>query len=550
MDLERIARQLKPLKPKQVHPWQTVRQFADPQLKALLDRELVLLSRRTLGDVNNKILLSLPPQHVIRGQIKLGTVHYEKAHWQAGISKEELTRHVTIVGTSGTGKTNTLFYILLQLMEKGVPFVLFDWKQTGRHLIPLAKKPLKVYTPGRSLSPFPFNPFIPPPSMEPEVYVNQVIRAIEEAFAPGSGIALTLQKGILACYKEGITAPTVDDVLAKIEEMRTIGRATAWKTSAVKDLESIKYADLTATNPASQEELVQLLLNSSTVIELDGLPHRAEHFLISLLCLWLYHMRKASQEREKLKLVIVLEEAHNILSRSSRSRELIVEKILKEAREFGIGFIIVDLNPSKLPVSVLGNCYTTIAMNLKASEDVNKAAGICRLDEHEKHSLHSLPRGYGVVKLQGRWREPFLVQVPLMQVPKGAVTDSLLKAFVRGSVTLSGLKQAVAGKFGQNRQFPLTDKGLERDALRMIEDILAHPTSGVGERYQRLGWGMNKGHRIVSELRDSGILETQQVTVGRTRKRLVRVSVDAKQKLGLTQDGVRQESLCASGKRA
>ena len=44
---------------------------------------------------------------------------------------------------------------LKQLVDNKVHFLFLDWKRTVRHLIPLLGKKINIYTPGRSISPFP-----------------------------------------------------------------------------------------------------------------------------------------------------------------------------------------------------------------------------------------------------------------------------------------------------------------------------------------------------------------------------------------------------------
>ena len=153
MDIETIARKLEPLRPKEVQHWLNIRDTADADLKALIDKQIVVTAQQVLGNYRRKILLSLPPAKMAKGAIHLGTVLYEKEKWPVGISKAELLQNLAIFGRSGAGKTNVAFHILQQLTEKNIPFLFLDWKRTGRHLLPMLRGKPRVYTPGRSLSP-------------------------------------------------------------------------------------------------------------------------------------------------------------------------------------------------------------------------------------------------------------------------------------------------------------------------------------------------------------------------------------------------------------
>ena len=134
-----------------------------------------------LGDFRKRPLLSLPPRTKSKGSIHLGRILYEGEKWEFGISQAELLRNMAILGMSGSGKTNLAFHILEHLVKKRVPFLFFDWKRTARHLIPNLRSPVRIFTPGRELSPFPFNPFIVPPGLEPRISVNHAVDVMADA---------------------------------------------------------------------------------------------------------------------------------------------------------------------------------------------------------------------------------------------------------------------------------------------------------------------------------------------------------------------------------
>lgn len=80
--------------------------------------------------------------------------------------------------------------------------------------------------------------------------------------------------------------------------------------------------------------------------------------------------------------------------------------LLRQCRELGIAFIIVDQHPHLISSARLGNTFTTFCLNLKDPSDINRAAGLCLLDENERRYLTLLPVGQGIIKLQDRWRCP------------------------------------------------------------------------------------------------------------------------------------------------
>ena len=79
----------------------------------------------------------------------------------------------------------------------------------------------------------------------------------------------------------------------------------------------------------------------------------------------------------------------------------------------------------------------------------------------------------------------------------------------------------------------LEGRPLDDEAFLFLEDVLAHQDDGVRSRYQGLGFSGDKGNRIKNQLVRNGILEEQEVRVGRTYKVLLRITPQARQRLGL-----------------
>ena len=69
MDIEKIAQKLEPLMPDRVARWFKVREMADPEIRTLMDKQIIATAHRKLGDFRKKILLSLPPESKVRGAI-------------------------------------------------------------------------------------------------------------------------------------------------------------------------------------------------------------------------------------------------------------------------------------------------------------------------------------------------------------------------------------------------------------------------------------------------------------------------------------------------
>lgn len=537
MDILKLARKLEPLMPNEVNHWLNSYELVDTHVKDLIEKEIIYNAQKHLGNYRDKLLLSLPPKRKARGLFKLGTIVYEQDKWPFGISKQELLQNLAIFGRSGSGKTNVAFHLLQQLVERKVPFLFLDWKRTARHLLPSLPRNVKTYTPGRSLSPFFFNPLIPPPGLEISVYLNQLVDVLAEAYTLGDGARSVLQKALTQLYikhHHGGDWPTIEELIQFVKAQPATGRATGWTLSAMRALESLSISVLSASNSTNQRELVASFFEGNTIIELDALNQGAKKFLIPMLCLWLYYVRLAAEEREQLRLVLFVEEAHHVLYRQEhRTKESVMNMLLRQCRELGIGMVIIDQHPHLISTAALGNTYTSICMNQKDPSDINKAAALSLIEADEKKYFSMLPVGQAVVKLQDRWLRPVLIKFPLVPVRKGFVTDERLSRVLTRSLTVSDLKRAVGSEFQRDRHFRLKDIVLKDNALSFLEDVMLHENDGVDVRYKRLVFSADRGNRIKRWLVNQAVLEEQQVKIGRTHRILLRVTYEARRQLGL-----------------
>ncbi|MFA6186363.1 MAG: DUF87 domain-containing protein [Phycisphaerae bacterium] len=537
MDIEKIAAKLRPLMPDKISQWMRARELADPELKSLIEKQIISTAYKAFGDFHNKILLSLPPESKSNCPINLGTIIYDKEKWPLGLAYGEMIQNTAILGRSGAGKTNVTFHILSQLIERKIPFVFMDWKRTVRHLIPNFNNKLNIYTPGRALSKFPFNPFVVPPGIEPNVYINQLVDVMSQAFTLGDGSRSILRKAIATIYENGNLSPTITDIITELGKVSDSGRIGGWKVTAMRALESLEFSDISSNDQISQQQLAQKMLGENTVIELDALGQESKKFLIPLLCLWLYYVRLESPEREKLKLVVFIEEAHHVLhKREQTANETVLEMLFRQCRELGIGIVVIDQHPHLLSSAALGNTYTTIILNQKDPLDINKAAAICLMDADEKMHLSRLPVGQGIVKMQDRWTSPIHIQFPLVKVDKGSVTDQMLarySAINQAKSTGSGRKTFVEPYFDRIPRIPQLDIALNDDAFRLFMDILTFPADGVKVRYKRLHMSTGSGNRLKEFLVNQGWLESQTVDVGQTRKTCLRLTKQAAKALNL-----------------
>ena len=161
---------------------------SDADGKADIEQILELLAVKHLGADYNIDRSPFPPpakQFAESGDIRVGAVSYaDNQMYPFYLKSPRLKEHILIAGRSGSGKTNLTFVLMEGIMARGIKVLALDWKRGYRDLMELHPK-LRVYTIGRNIAPFRFNPLIPPPGCEPHIWIKLVVDVIAGAYFGG-----------------------------------------------------------------------------------------------------------------------------------------------------------------------------------------------------------------------------------------------------------------------------------------------------------------------------------------------------------------------------
>ena len=530
----------------------------DTEGKKQIERYLELLAAKHLPQTLEQVQPELlpPPREQADGEYAVGNVIYAgKDLYPFGLREDEWIQHMAILGRSGAGKTNMGFIVLKELKKHGKPFMLFDWKRNYRDLLSLAEfQDVEVYTIGRNIAPFTFNPLIPPDGTDPKTWLKKLNEVIAHAYCLGNGVLYLLQQAVDAVYQEaGVYDgtvekwPTFKDVLAKARNMDTRGRESGWLSSTLRALSTLCFGDMDKLVNTSNNKSIEHILNKSVILELDALTQSDKVFFVQASLLYLHHKRMAEERRENFKHAILIEESHHILSDERRSLvggQSVMEIIFREIREFGESLILLDQHPSKISLPALGNTYTTICMNLKHKTDIN-AVGQCLLLDKERDILGTLPVGQAVVKLQGRIPRAFQIGIPEFVIEKGRITDSHIKEHMRARTPVlsqENLRAAcctIESTIEAAGQPKVLGQSIDPAVLAFLQDVQQNPESGIANRYKRLGISVRQGQKLKLK-----VLKKQLVTEHTEISSTGRLKV-----IELTQEGKKMLSRQGAEKR-
>jgi len=559
VNVDEVFRKLKPVMgDKLAVLWQEYI-LADPDTRQLIERTLrIMLARRYKEAFDSEqVLLEPPPEELAKGEYPLGLIHYgADKFYPFGLREAEFIQHIGIFGRSGSGKTNVAYLILLSFIRADKPFLVFDWKRNYRDLLSVPEcKDLNIFTVGRDVCGFRFNPLIPPPGTPATVWLKKLIEIMCHAYFLGEGVAVLLLRAIDALYRESgmyegkvERYPTIADIRDWLVAYKAKGREAGWMESTMRAVETLCFGEVGNVLNDEGSFDMQRLLDKRVILELDALTNSDKTFLIESLLLWIHHFRMGQSDRERFKHAVFIEEAHHILLRKKQEvtgEETVTDVLLREIRELGESIIVLDQHPSLISKPALGNTYATIAMNLKHRGDIAMIKDCLLMDSEQAGYLGKLEIGWAVAKLQGRWFKPFLVKFPLVTLDKGSVTDDTIRRHMdsiengrrrlrrarEGFSEVISQKEGFSGRSspsrGSFRAIPGSAKREEKGKKCAIilttkesdflKDVLQHTTSPITERYRRLGLSPRVGNSLHKSLLDNNLISSESISSGKGR---------------------------------
>jgi DNA helicase HerA-like ATPase/DNA-binding MarR family transcriptional regulator len=482
-------------------------------------------------DLKDSVLIEPPAKELVSfGDIEFGMVLYGKKRlYPLMLEKGNLLTHIGVFGSSGYGKTNLIHWLVLNLAKKEIPVLIFDFsKRNYRDLlaIPEIKDKIKVYTVGRNISPFRFNPLKPPEGVQLSQWAKEFAEIFDHAYWMLGGGRHIILKALDAVYESlKPEMPRIEDLkywLEKYRSNQSSSREKNWIATAERPLESLCFRETGEVFDCDEGILPSKFLEKGaiTILELDSLSTNDKTFFIEIILQWLRDVALVSDSREKLKGVIVLEEAHHVLNREQSKRigmETVIDLIFREVRELGIGMVYVDQHPSLVSYPALGNTSTHIYMNLgldtKHSSDIMDASNMLGLDyEEEGDYLRRLPVGHSFILMRRlSFPRPFLVEFPLVELNKGSVTDEMVKEFMHQKLS-EDIKKLKEMKIVETKE-PIKEKietrieELDEKDWKIIEIIGNSDASSTSEIYSLIGISGNSFKKRAERLIESGLIK-------------------------------------------
>lgn len=358
------------------------------------------------------------------------------------LSKDSLASHTFVTGSTGAGKTNTVCRILDQALDQQVNFLVIEPAKGEYKDVYGGREDVNVFGTNPEFTPLlRINPFSFPSGIHVLEHLDRLVEIFNVCWPMYAAMPAVLKDAVARSYEDcgwDLAAsdnpygadlfPCFADVARNVREILDSSEYDAenkgaYKGSLLTRLNSLTNG-LNGMMLSSNEVGASVLFDANTVIDLSRIGSaETKSLLMGLLVLKLQEHRMAEKKgmNQPLRHLTVLEEAHNLLKRSSSSQGSesgdlagksveIISNAIAEMRTYGEGFIIADQAPGLLDMAAIRNTNTKIIHRLPDLSDRELAGRAANLNDQQIVELARLPKGVAAI-YQNDWVEPVLCKI-------------------------------------------------------------------------------------------------------------------------------------------
>lgn len=359
-----------------------------------------------------------------------------------------LAMHTFVTGSTGSGKSNTVYEILNQLHNiYGIPFLVVEPAKGEYKNMFGQLAGISVYgTNPKKNTLLKINPFSFPNDVHVLEHLDRLVELFNVCWPMYAAMPAVLKSAVEKSYEDcgwnlveskniygDDLYPNFSDVSRNVKsiidssEYDTDNKG-AYKGSLLTRLNSLTNGinGLIFTN---KEIPLNKLFDENVILDLSRVgSSETKSLIMGMIVLKLQEYRMTSGKMNApLKHITVLEEAHNLLKRTSTEQNSesanllgksveMISNAIAEMRTYGEGFIIADQSPSLLDMSVIRNTNTKIIMRIPDITDRELVGSAANLNESQIDELAKLPCGVAAV-YQNEWIQPVLCKIEKFDAP-------------------------------------------------------------------------------------------------------------------------------------
>lgn len=357
------------------------------------------------------------------------------------LDSNSLSMHTFITGSTGSGKSNAVYTLINKAGRKGVKFLVIEpAKGEYKHIFGNNEN-VFVYGTNPLKSPLlKINPFSFPDDIHVLEHLDRLIDIFNVCWPMYAAMPAILKSAIEKSYKDcgwdlsesanpfgSMLYPNFADVARNVKLIidnseYDAENKGAYKGSLLTRLNSL----ITGINGMlfNDNELdSKCLFDENVIVDLSRVgSNETKSLIMGILVLKLQEYRMSSSAMNApLKHLTVLEEAHNLLKRTSAEQSSdsanlagksveMISNAIAEMRTYGEGFIIADQAPGLLDMAAIRNTNTKIILRLPDESDRELVGKSANLDDVQIIELSKLSCGVAAI-YQNEWRQPILCKI-------------------------------------------------------------------------------------------------------------------------------------------
>ncbi len=370
------------------------------------------------------------------------------------LNNKSLNMHTFITGSTGSGKSNTVYQILMELRQDRVPFLVIEpakgeYKDVFGHLLDV-----NVFSTNPNVAQLiNINPFKFPRSIHVLEHIDGLVEIFSVCWPMYDAMPAFFKDAILKAYEavgwdlgsstfesDNLEYPDFDILAEQLDKLITNSDYAAeiksnYRGALLTRVKSLavglnKYIFTEEQTPYEQ------LFDENCILDISRVKSSETKALLMGLMVYIlneYRMDQKTENNTGLRHVTVLEEAHNLLKNTSSGESELIGKSVEmitntiaEIRTYGEGFIIVDQSPSSVDIAAIKNTNTKIVLRTPEANDREAVGRSMGLSTAQVNEIAKLPSGVAVV-YQNNWISPVLTLVDKAKVKeKPYVNDSLV----------------------------------------------------------------------------------------------------------------------------
>nr|MDO8081706.1 type IV secretion system DNA-binding domain-containing protein [Candidatus Freyarchaeota archaeon] len=288
----------------------------------------------------------------------------EKVFWEP---KNERSWNFVIVGSAGTGKTQTVQAILQEFAKNKLPYIIFDFR---KDYISVETK-TSLFGPVLDLNKISINPLELDGNNSPKEQKYQISDIIDLVYNIGDLQIQHIRNAIKASYEDkkiyeedkqswNNDPPTFNDIQDNLNRIYEVGGSVT--QSSIQGIFA-RLDPIFDFKVFSAETVIpfEKIMVGQTVIDLGSLPNDNIKAIVCELFIrkLRYYLYRLPESREP-KLYVIVDEAHRLKYDKKSS----MGQLLKEGRKYGVGVILSTQDPVDFPDLVFNNIGGVMSLQL------------------------------------------------------------------------------------------------------------------------------------------------------------------------------------------